>query len=202
VKKNKNLIIPILLISFFAFSQNDREKEIDENRNSGFFNITKFSYINIGKAELETFSEIYGVVVNDLPIDNASAFSLQTINGYFFSPYFSAGLGIGLDGYSNPNINTMPLFIDLRLYLSDQLSSMYLYTDFGTLIGIENGPKRGRMFNIGAGYKLALNKKKRITVVTDLGYSLKQVSNDRQPIRTSDNKILINGLILSLGIIF
>ena len=125
-----------------------------------FFNITKFSYTNIGKAELETFSEIDGVVVNDLPIDNASAFSLQTINGYFFNPYFSAGLGIVLDGYSNPNINTMPLFIDLRLYLSDQISSMYLYTDFGTLIGIENGQKRGRMFNIGAGYKLALNKKK------------------------------------------
>ena len=125
-----------------------------------FFNITKFSYTNIGKAELETFSEIDGVDVNDLPIDNASAFSLQTINGYFFSPYFSAGFGIVLDGYSNPNINTMPLFIDLRLYLSDQISSMYLYTDFGTLIGIENGPKRGRMFNIGAGYKLALNKKK------------------------------------------
>ena len=53
-----------------------------------FFNITKFSYTNIGKAELETFSEIDGVDVNDLPIDNASAFSLQTINGYFFSPYF------------------------------------------------------------------------------------------------------------------
>ena len=58
------------------------------------------------------------------------------------------------------------------------------------------------MLNIGAGYKLALNKEKRITIITDLGYSLKQVSNDRQPIRTSDNKILINGLILSLGIIF
>lgn len=199
---NKYFIIPVLLITLFSFSQNDKGKDIDENRNRGFFNITKFSYINVNKAELETFSETEGVIVTDLPIENASAFSLQTINGYFFSPHFSAGLGIGLDGYSNPNINTMPLFVDLRLYLSEQMSSMYLYTDIGTLIGIENGPKRGRMLNIGAGYKLALNKEKRITIITDLGYSLKQVSNDRQPIRTSDNKILINGLILSLGIIF
>jgi len=199
---NKYLVIPILLFSFFSFSQNEEQRDIDENRNRGFFNITKFSYINVNKAELEIFSETEGVLVTDLPIDNASAFSLQTINGYFFSPHFSAGLGIGLDGYSNPNINTMPLFVDLRLYLSDQISSMYFYTDIGTLIGIDNGPKRGRMFNIGTGYKLAVNKEKRITLITDIGYSLKQVSNDRQPIRTSDNKILINGLILSLGIIF
>jgi hypothetical protein len=198
----KHLIVPVLLLSFLAISQNNKEKDVDENRNRGYFNITKFSYINVNKAELEIYSETDGVQVTDLPIDKASAFSLQTINGYFFSPYFSAGLGIGLDGYSNPNINTMPLFIDLRLYLSDQISSMYLYTDFGSLIRIENGPKRGRMFNIGAGYKLALSKKSRTTIITDLGYSFKQVSNDGEPIRTSDNKILINGLILSLGIIF
>tara|TARA_Y100000589_G_scaffold259899_1_gene249566 strand:+ start:996 stop:1598 length:603 start_codon:yes stop_codon:yes gene_type:complete len=198
----KYILIPILLLSFLAVSQNNKEKDIDENRNKGYFNITKFSYVNVNKAELETYSEIDGVRVTDLPIDKASAFSLQTINGYFFSPYFSAGLGIGLDGYSNPNINTMPLFIDLRLYLSEQISSMYLYTDFGSLIKIENGPKRGRMFNIGAGYKLALSKKNRTTIITDLGYSFKQVSNDGEPIRTSDSKILINGLILSFGIIF
>lgn len=197
---NKQLIWIIILSSFFSFSQNN--KEIDENRNRGYFNITKFNYINISKAELETFSEGDGVKVIDLPIDKAIAFGLQTVNGYFINPYFSVGLGIGLDGYRNPNINTMPLFVDLRLYLSDQISSMYIYSDFGTLIRIKNGPKRGRMFNIGVGYKLALNNKKRTTIITDLGYSFKQISNDGQSIRTSDNKILINGLILSLGIIF
>ena len=50
--------------------------------------------------------------------------------------------------------------------------------------------------------KLALSKKNRTTIITDLGYSFKQVSNDGEPIRTSDSKILINGLILSFGIIF
>ncbi|MCH7525758.1 MAG: hypothetical protein IIC74_12415, partial [Bacteroidetes bacterium] len=140
----KLFIIPItlFLISINLFSQN--YKKVDEYRNKGYFNITRFSYINVNEAKLETFSPTNGVVVTELPIDQAQAYSLQTINGYFFSPYFSAGIGAGLDGYHNPNINTVPVFLDLRLYLSNAISSMYLYTDFGTLIEIKNGSKKGR----------------------------------------------------------
>lgn len=197
----KQFVIPIILFLFSInlFSQNN--EKVDEYRNKGYFNITRFSYINVNEAELETFSPTNGVVVTELPIDQAQAYSLQTINGYFFSPYFSAGIGAGLDGYHNPNINTVPVFLDLRLYLSNAISSMYLYTDFGTLIEIKNGSKKGRMFNLGAGFKLPINKN-RLIIVTDLGYAFKQISYDGQPIRTSDNKILIKGLILSFGIIF
>ena len=198
----KQIFIPILLMfSIRSYSQETKEKHVDKYRNEGYFNITRFSYVNVNEAKLETFSPTNGVVVTELPINKATAYGLQTINGYFFNPYFSAGIGIGLDGYSNPNFNTIPVFIDLRLYFDDNPSSMYTYMDLGTLIKIKNGTKRGRMFNIGVGYKIALNKK-RVILVTDIGYSFKQVSFDGQTIKKSDDKLLIKGLMLSLGIIF
>lgn len=58
--------------------------------------------------------------------------------------------------------------------------------------------------NFGYWYRIKIAPKtnKITTIITDLGYGLKQVSNDGQPVRTSDSTIIINGLMLSLGIIF
>ena len=192
-------IIPILLLLFInSYSQ---EKPIkDEFRNQGFFNITKLSYINVRSAKLETFNPSEGVVATSLNVDKAHAYSLQTINGYFFNPNFSAGIGIGLDGYTNPNFNTLPMFLDLRAYFSDEAKSGYLYMDIGALAKIDGGKNNGSIFNIGLGYKFPL--KDRLMIVTDLGYSYKSISNDGLSIKTSESWVQVKGIILSLGIIF
>jgi hypothetical protein len=196
----KQFITPILLLfSIISFSQD--KKDIDEFRNKGYFNITRIGYIFVNSAKLETFSSTDGVLVTDLPLDNSSAYSLQTINGYFFSPYFSAGIGIGLDGYSNPNFNTLPIFLDLRTYFNDGKASPYLYIDYGALAKVENGINNGSIFNIGVGYKLPINKN-RLIIVTDLGYSYKAISNDGLSIRNSESWTQVKGMILSIGIIF
>lgn len=194
-----NFIIPILLLLFInSYSQ---EKTIkDEFRNQGFFNITKFSYINIGSAKLETFNPSDGVVVTSLNTDKAHAYSLQTINGYFFSPNFSAGIGVGLDGYSNPNFNTLPIFLDLRAYFSDEAESYYLFTDYGTMPKIDGGKNNGSIFNIGLGYKFPI--KKRLMIVFDLGYSYKSISNDGLSIRKSESWVQAKGIVFGIGIIF
>lgn len=198
----KQFFIPIFLfISIYSFSQNQETRTVDEYRNKGFFNITRFSYISVNEAKLETFSPSNGVVVTELPLDNSSAFSLQTINGYFFNPYFSAGIGVGLDGYRNPNFNTLPLFLDLRAYFIDAKASPYLYMDYGVLAKIEGGKNNGSIFNIGVGYKFPINQN-RLILVTDLSYSYKTISNDGLSIRTSESWTQIKGTMLSLGIIF
>ena len=197
--KNQFIIsIIFFLFTLNSFSQN--EKSVDEYRNKGYFNITRFSYINVNEAKLETFNPTDGVVVTDLPINKANAYSLQTINGYFFSPYFSIGLGIGLDGYSNPNFNTLPAFLDLRFYFDDSISSTYLYIDYGSLIKVESGKSNGTIANIGIGYKLPLNKK-RFVIVADLSYSYKTISNDGLSIRKSESWVQIKGVMLGFGII-
>lgn len=195
-----NRIILSLVFMFsitFAFCQTD--KQVDEFRNKGYFNITKISYIAVTSAKLETFNPNDGGVVTDLPIDNASAYSLQTINGIFLSPHFSVGLGIGLEGYSNPNFNTLPAFLDLRYYFNDDSNSFYTYLDYGTMIKL-NDINNGTTANIGIGYKLPLNSE-RLMIIADLGYSYKSISNDGLSIRKSESWTQVKGFIFGIGII-
>lgn len=189
-----------MFISFSVYSQ--KEKKKDEYRNEGFFNITKFAYIHVNEAKpTRTFAIGEGVVNTRLPLDKSVAYSLQTINGYFFSPYFSVGLGIGLDGYKNPNYNTLPIFIDLRTYLDDDKSSPYIFLDYGMLAKIENGTNNGNMFNIGVGYKVPINKE-RFMIVADISYSYKLISNDGVSVNKSQSRTQIKATMLSLGVIF
>jgi hypothetical protein len=200
---NKNFITSTLLIFFTIciIAQEDTELDIDQYRNKGYFNITKLGYINVSEASLETFAVGEGVVLTELPSDNANAFSFHTINGYFFNPYLSAGIGVGLDGYNNPRYNTLPIYIDIRGYLTDGLGSPYVYLNYGTLIKIQNGPQNGNMFNIGLGYKVPLNED-RFIIVGDIGYSYKAVSNDGKSINDSESYTMLRGLVLSLGVMF
>lgn len=204
---NKNLIImkKIFIISILIFScvcySQEKDENLDFKRNKGFFNITKFGYINVLEANLETFSPTNGVVVTDLVTDSATAFSLHTINGYFINPFLSVGIGIGLDGYRNPTYNTLPLFFDFRAYLMDEKSSPYLYFDYGTLIKIEGDKNNGSIFNIGFGYKFPINKK-RFMLLSDISYSYKSISNDGLSIRNSESWTQIKGIMIGVGVIF
>jgi len=200
---NKNSITSTLLILFTIclFAQEDSQKDFDQYRNKGYFNITKLGYISVSNASIETFAIGEGVVLTELPSDNANAFSFHTINGYFFNPYLSVGLGVGLDGYHNPNYNTLPIYLDVRGYLTDGLGSPYAYLNYGTLVKIKNGPKNGNMFNIGLGYKIPLNDN-RFVIVSDVGYSYKAVSNDGKSINDSESYTMLKGMMLSLGVIF
>lgn len=197
--------ITLILILFFQLNillAQESKKPKDLNRNKGYFNITRLGVIAVTDPETETFSPTNGTVVTDLPTNNSIGYSLQIINGYFINPYFSVGIGIGLDGYKNPNVNTLPIFLDLRGYFSDNLASSYIFSDIGRLAKIENGTNNGTTFNLGLGYKTPLNKKSRFTIVTDISYSYKTISLDRMPIRDSDNRLLIKGFLISLGVIF
>lgn len=195
-----------LFLSAFLFSQivisQETETNKDQYRNKGYFNITRFSYINVDNIKQDGFIPGEGNFSADLPQSDAKAYSLQTINGYFFSPYFSAGLGIGLDGYNNPDINTLPVFLDLRAYLSDNYNSAFVFLDYGTLVDASDNFHKGNLFNIGAGYKVFVSKKKRIALVPEIGYSVKNISLTDEKVRTSDNTLNITGVHFSLGIIF
>ena len=203
MKKNLLFATLFFLTSVTIFSQNDSESSRDEYRNQGYFNITRLSYITMTSLKQELFIEGEGNFFSDLENSGAHAWSLQTINGYFISPYFSLGVGIGLDGHHDPTYNTMPLFLDARAYLSDDGESLYSYLDFGPTLrlgGESSEFRKGVLFNLGVGYKF--NVSERLFLVSDLFYSHKTVSLTGEGISTSDNIIKSNGVGLSLGIIF
>jgi len=187
-----------------SFGQdNSTNSSKDTNKNSGFFNITKVSFSAITSLKQERFIEGVGNIFSDLDAAGAHAWSVQTINGYFVSRYFSLGLGVGIDEYNSPNFKTLPLFLDLRGYFSDAEDSTYFYLDIGPNLsfgGADSDFKKGIAFNFGVGYKFKVGN--RLFLVSDIFYSHKTVSLTNEGIGTSDDIIKVNGIGLSLGFIF
>ncbi|MDC9724261.1 MAG: hypothetical protein PSN34_16040 [Urechidicola sp.] len=204
--KNTFTILFLVFIINNVFCQNtttNSTKYRDEYKNKGYFNITKLAYIKMSSIKQELFIEGEGNIFSDLKTEGAYAWSIQTINGYFISPNFSLGIGLGLDGYHDPNYNTLPVFFDIRVYLSDKEDSFYSYFDIGPTIklGGDNSQfRKGAMFNIGLGYKF--NVTNNIFLISDIFYSHKTISLTNERIGTSDNIIKSNGIGLSLGVIF
>lgn len=194
--KTKIFFLLFVIQCVFLFSQNVENKK-------GFFNISKLGVIAISDAKLETFDSTNGILVTDLEESSNFGFSVQTINGFFISPDFSLGIGVGLDRYNNPSVNTMPLFLDTRYYLSETSKSLYFLGNFGSLIKIENGTRRGSMVNLGMGIKFPLKKGgSRTSVVSDISFSHKSISLDGLPISDSTRFTRVNGIMLSLGLLF
>lgn len=200
----KRILCLLLFVSFYSFGQNEPENtQKDIYRNNGYFNITKISFSTMTSLKREVFIEGEGNIFSDLDTGGAHAWSIQTINGYFISPHFSLGIGIGLDGYHNPEFNTLPIVLDIRAYFSDDADSIYSYLDIGPNImfgGNNSDFRKGMSFNMGFGYKFSVGEK--LFLVSDIFYSHKTVSLTNEGIRTSDDVIKANGIGLSLGFIF
>ncbi|PWK20323.1 hypothetical protein [Xanthomarina spongicola] len=200
----KKALYLLLFLSFYSFSQNEPEnpkKDVDKNK--GYFNITKVSFSVITKLKKDIFIEGEGGFFSDLDTGGAHAWGIQTINGYFISPHFSLGIGIGLDGYHEPDFNTLPVVLDIRTYISDDENSIYVYLDVGPNIrlgGDSSEFRKGMALNLGFGYKF--NVGENLFLVSDIFYSHKTVSLTNEGIRTSDYVIKANGTGLSLGFIF
>ena len=189
------LLFLLLLLSEPAFSQKS-----DPFRNKRFFNITKFSYIDLQNAKLETWNSSTGTTATDLSVDHARVYSLQTIAGYFLNPYLSVGAGIGLDGYHEPTFNTMPFFIDVRGYFVNNKSSVFAFLDYGALI--KAGPlyRKGLMLEVGIGYKFFASS--HIAMVGSISGNFKGLSLTDAGFRTSDRIVVLRGVGVSIGFIF
>lgn len=195
----KFFLFIILFSSVNSFCQDDNKKDLFKNK--GYFNITKFTYYTINNANLEFVDVDNSITRNDVKGDNPNGNSIQTINGYFISPKFSLGLGIGLERFNNPNANTLPIFLDARYYLENDYNSLYGYTNVGFLSKFDSSFNKGGMLGAGIGYKFFINSSKTIALMSDIGYyhRLVKISFDNNP-NTSD--LIMNGFSFSIGTIF
>ncbi len=188
-----------LFLSFNSYSQEENKK--DSYKNKRYFNITKFTHYRVNSANLEFIDIDNSITRNDAKENTSNGNSLQTINGYFITPKFSLGLGIGLERFNNPNANTLPIFLDARYYLEDNYNSFYGFIDVGFLSKLDNSFRKGGMIGGGIGYKFFVNSNKTFTLLTDLGYyhRLIKIPFDNIP---NSSDLIMNGFSFSIGTIF
>ena len=133
-------------------------KEISEEtfKKPIFFKVKEKGYFNTSTISVQL-----------IPINNDGLFSLHSINGYQFSPYFAVGLGIGIDNYDyydydyNYN-NRIHKYYTTFLSISGDMNNTRKFTPTYSL---EHGygarfiqnfedQKGGFYFNYGLGFKL------------------------------------------------
>jgi hypothetical protein len=105
-------------------------------------------------------------------VDNMYMASLTAKLGYYVLPQLSLGVGVGLSGYHNPNINTLPVFVEAR-YNVKPIPKLFSYLNVGTSLsglgsaGAFNG---GLITGAGAGYSIKLGK--RTALNPSIGYNV------------------------------
>ncbi|MBS1598345.1 MAG: hypothetical protein JST75_08965 [Bacteroidetes bacterium] len=142
-------------------------------REKGFVHYTELGPLVAGKTSIE------GVTT--------AAFSFQTVNGYKFSRYAQAALGVGADLYATQTI--LPVFGSLRgdIIRSDGVIPFY-FLDAGYGINITQNSaitsdfKGGLLYAAGVGLKIPFNRT--AGFLLSLGYRYQNSSYNNDGIKT------------------
>ena len=140
---------------------NRRDHNINKTKykQSGFTNITE---VNVG---------LYIGYHFKIGVNNKG---IQTINGYLINPYFSAGLGIGIQSISS-YYTLYPIFADLRVNIINGLVTPFIVGDIGYSIG-SGYNKGGLLINPCLGVKFFVSSATALNV--SIGYGLQQNNLD------------------------
>jgi hypothetical protein len=132
-------------------------------KKTGYTNITEITMAKrIGPVSNTAGSENYINYDMDARRDeirNGLSVGVQTINGYLFSPYFSMGIGIGLN--AQPGLALMPLFADFRINFLNRKTTPYISLQAGNSftfneligIGVIKNDRGGLMGSAAGGIK-------------------------------------------------
>lgn len=93
---------------------------------------------------------------------------------YDISPLWSAGIGIGLDRYTELDYNTLPIFATVRYRALKKIPDVYAFTDLGYAIKAGDYTK-GFTGSLGIGYTYMLAKHFGVNV--QIAYNLKRFTD-------------------------
>jgi hypothetical protein len=119
-----------------------------------------------------------GLIAGNNDNGEGTAYSISTVNGYRFNPYFGVGLGIGIDGYNR--ITMMPIFLSFRGNLKKSNVTPFYFLNAGYSAAWENDNlewieydyvRGGFMLQPGLGYMFAF---KNMAMYFNLGYKIQQ----------------------------
>lgn len=102
--------------------------------------------------------------------DKMGGNSLRFTARYDLSPLWSAGVGLGLDCYTNPSHNTMPIFATVRCKAIKTVPELYAFSDLGYAVKVGDYSK-GFTGSLGIGY--TYNFAKHLGVNFQIAYNLK-----------------------------
>ncbi|MEO8088590.1 MAG: hypothetical protein ABI763_17360 [Bacteroidota bacterium] len=159
----------------------------DNMKKNGYTNITELSFGRSFKNTTTTYYDGFNSYVNDTHADevnNNPSIGVQTINGYKFSPYVSAGIGVGFNIYSQ--VLLVPVFVGVRANLLDKRVTPFLAFDVGysysrkQITGgtLARDDKGGIMLSPALGVKFNMTNKMALNLSLGFRYQEIQIIDD------------------------
>lgn len=140
-----------------------------------------------------------------------SSFGLQVINGYQVNPYFTAGIGVGLNQHFS-SAAFMPVFLDLRGTLLRQRVSPFIDLAGGWAFGLnvhEEEPDEGGLYlNPAFGVRFFVSRQASLNLSVGMRYQEGTYSYadwspyQNTPIIVTDQRITRNAFTLRFGVTF
>jgi hypothetical protein len=167
----------------------------------GFFNLTRLGYQDATNVELKTY--VAGQLISDEALVPSETYvlSASNITGYFFNEHFSAGVGIGIESINTPELKTIPIFLDLRGYLSKSNNTLFAYFNLGPNVN----PKiqdvtfqSGGLLNVGIGYQREILG---LLLQVDAAYNFKNLEASTGLQAGNYTSYKVEAMSLNLGII-
>jgi hypothetical protein len=116
-------------------------------KTSGYTNITEMTFARSfnNTESTDDYGYSYPYESHFDHINNGPCFGIQTVNGYLFNPYFSLGLGIGMQAYNE--LFLVPLFLDLRANFIEGKVTPFVAAEIG------NSFTRHQFFGVTTNYQ-------------------------------------------------
>ncbi len=167
-----------------------------ERKKSGYTNITELTFGKSLETTTSTINNGYSTYVDETEFDrinNGPSIGLQTINGYQFSPYISAGLGLGINIYSG--LVMLPVFAAVRVnFMASRLTPFaaieagYAYSRKEVVGGsLANDSKGGVMFAPAIGVKFFVIPKMALNL--SLGFRYQEVQTNDEVYDSQYNSV-------------
>lgn len=100
--------------------------------------------------------------------------SIHLTSRYDIAPRWSAGVGVGLSRYTEPEYNTLPVFATVRYKFIRSIPAVYAFADLGYALKGDNFTE-GYKGVLGVGYTLMFFK--HFGLNFQIAYNLKQFAN-------------------------
>ncbi len=178
----------LLLVVTQIMAQNDKEYTKEKGLSVNTQSLFLFPYgDNIGGGihktlyDLEYDSRVYGV---------------NTSVNYYFSPYLAAGLGIGYEKLTQPEISYYPIFFNLRSTLLDTKNTITTKGDLGLHMGSVDKP--GFLIRWSLGYRTQLFMS--LLGYFELIYSYQKIYKEFESSGRLNNNYGIESIGLSISI--
>ena len=163
---------------------------------------------NISEAKGYRFGIDAGILIGAGDNQNNAPLSIQMLHSYHLKPYFTVGLGTGLEFFHTPRV---PLFADVRHYFNNHYYAPFFFLQGGGLIPLNSSEtdmygynyksKTGFMVNSGFGFIFPMNEKSAISISLSYRYQNLQFTRDNPQLPDYTKIEKMNRLNLRLGII-